>query len=691
MKFCLTYLFFFTGCFSTLVYGQSIKKANEAFEIFDYFKAKKIYEKRLKKAPYEASLGLAYIYHNQLNPFHSLPKAWRQCQLADSAWGSYKDKQKQKAQKFGFYASSKDSLYALIDSSWFLAIENSQNVSQYQDYLEHFPQGHFKNEAIVLRDIYAYKAALKTNTSAAFVNFLQSYPSSHLEPFALQKRDSLIFSESTEGNGIQEWIKFVQTYPNNQYLPLAKQNIFEYYYAFQNLDSLYYFIENFPNFKQWEKAHRRAITLGLSDYNLESYQKLILNYPLLRNRYLEQELTQVHHSEVFPWFQRGLWGAKFKDDFIISPDYSNLEAYRAGKAIVTNEDDESALISLNQDTLIPFKAHYLEFLTPYIVLVENDDLEFVITDQLDTLAYGNNINYASLGLNWCQIEGDYYFGKEKLVTGYIQYKEDIYPSLIYPTHTIYTKDNTLHLLKDSTFKKWISPEAYIFSTAHNQYGVKNMDGKTILKDEWSFLQFEDGVILAHQDKKIHFFDAKGKEIWTSKYNASFSDISEIQFNQHLISIKEKGKGVLYIIPSKKTLNGNFTVYDQYYAQEQKQGWNVYNLKREKLLSKLEAVKFVSHDIIAYKADEHIQLQHINGSLIAEECADVYFLQDFLIFEKDGLKSIYSLRSNKIIKGQIKYIMPFQERFALIKDVDDAYFLLDMSLHQMSLKNTSDFE
>ena len=54
------------------IWASNIDKAYEALTLFDYFKAKHLFYKNLKKLPTESSFGLATIFERNDNPFSNI-------------------------------------------------------------------------------------------------------------------------------------------------------------------------------------------------------------------------------------------------------------------------------------------------------------------------------------------------------------------------------------------------------------------------------------------------------------------------------------------------------------------------------------------------------------------------------------------------------------------------------------------
>ena len=51
---------------------SKINKANEALDVYDYFKAKKLFYSAIEKSKVEANYGLAVIYSRTDNPFSNI-------------------------------------------------------------------------------------------------------------------------------------------------------------------------------------------------------------------------------------------------------------------------------------------------------------------------------------------------------------------------------------------------------------------------------------------------------------------------------------------------------------------------------------------------------------------------------------------------------------------------------------------
>src|SRR5690349_7829130 len=82
MKRILLLLFFFP--FAVQLHAGRIERAYAALDMYDYFKARKLFLKAEKCHPVEAGYGLAIIYSRTDNPFHDISLA--HSSITMSAW-----------------------------------------------------------------------------------------------------------------------------------------------------------------------------------------------------------------------------------------------------------------------------------------------------------------------------------------------------------------------------------------------------------------------------------------------------------------------------------------------------------------------------------------------------------------------------------------------------------------------------
>ncbi len=94
------YYLIFVLLFITLITSSSrLKKGFEALDCYNYFEAKRKFEKVKKRHHVPASFGLSIIYQRNDNPFTNLDSAYTNIVSACLVYKSLQNKQKEKYKK----------------------------------------------------------------------------------------------------------------------------------------------------------------------------------------------------------------------------------------------------------------------------------------------------------------------------------------------------------------------------------------------------------------------------------------------------------------------------------------------------------------------------------------------------------------------------------------------------------------
>ncbi|MBL0328623.1 MAG: hypothetical protein IPP64_04230 [Bacteroidetes bacterium] len=102
----------FCVCFSMSfsAFGGKLSKAYDALKIYNYFEAKRLFEKSLKKESAPAAYGLSNIYFRADNPFSNIDSAYHYIILSEKKIQSLSEKNKIAYSKYGCTAVAIDSL-----------------------------------------------------------------------------------------------------------------------------------------------------------------------------------------------------------------------------------------------------------------------------------------------------------------------------------------------------------------------------------------------------------------------------------------------------------------------------------------------------------------------------------------------------------------------------------------------------
>jgi hypothetical protein len=83
---CIILNLFCSGLFAQL--GTGFKALKE----YDFFKARHIFKKELRKNPAPAAFGLALIHNDRLNHFYSLDSAFIRIEQSQNSWNILEDR-----------------------------------------------------------------------------------------------------------------------------------------------------------------------------------------------------------------------------------------------------------------------------------------------------------------------------------------------------------------------------------------------------------------------------------------------------------------------------------------------------------------------------------------------------------------------------------------------------------------------
>ena len=229
-KYLLIILFF---SFNT--YASKLDNGYKALRIYDYFKAKKIFEKYLKKDSLGASFGLSIIYYREDNPFYNIDTAYKFITITEDKFNSLEEKKDTLFYEdiSGFFDKSvyktkiyKDTIINLknkiIDK-----IYKTTEPKKYDDFIDKYFDYYKIDVVISLRDSLEFNIAKKNNTYESYSYYYEIYPNSRFSEEAKKKAKNRIFIENTSKNTLEEYEKFIKDFPNNPNVDNALDKIYE--------------------------------------------------------------------------------------------------------------------------------------------------------------------------------------------------------------------------------------------------------------------------------------------------------------------------------------------------------------------------------------------------------------------------------------------------------------------------------
>ncbi len=326
-------VFFTFFLLAPAVFAGGISKGYEALQQFNYFEAKKIFVKYLKKEPCAANYGLASIYVRTDNPFHSLDSALVCVQIAEGCYNKTSDKTKEKLSKYGFDYLHIADLRAQISHELFLIELKQPNEESLNKYQAKHLWATERFTAIEMRDSLGYLLATKLGTSAGFQQFMDKYPESKLKAKAQQEFYRLQYSEKTNSGMLSAYMNFESTYPNNPYVVDAQDQIYNLSTKNNTATDYDAFIKKFPKNRNLDDAWRKLYQLYMVDFSKErltSFKEKYPNYPWMADLETEQALSE---TVFLPYKVGGMFGWMDQTgNILIKAQYNNVGFFKDGLA-----------------------------------------------------------------------------------------------------------------------------------------------------------------------------------------------------------------------------------------------------------------------------------------------------------------------------------------------------------------------
>lgn len=351
-------LFLFT--ISLTIKAGKIDKAFEALEIYDYFKAKKLFYSQLtKKNQWLAAYGLSIIYYRNDNPFHNLDSAAKYITLSGNSFIHPKNELPNVA---GFWVDSLSirSLADSVASKAIFKIYLLNTTEAYEKFLLQHPFAGYKirNEAFYLRDELVFKLNRTYNASDSTKLFIQRFPESYFLTDYQTLLDKQIYEEKTPDKTTHQLIHFIKSYPKNKNVANAQDALFEIYKKDADVNGLDQFVKNYPASRSINEAWKLLYALSVKSYNTQELQNFASKYPDFPFKNSINKEIELNARFLIPMNENDNVG--FIDStgkFSIPPIYEAATPFKEGLAVVIRNDSS---FFINKENTNNFGTFYQE-------------------------------------------------------------------------------------------------------------------------------------------------------------------------------------------------------------------------------------------------------------------------------------------------------------------------------------------
>ena len=498
-------------CFSASLFANKISDGYKALSIFDYFKAKQLFQKSLYQFPVEASYGLATIYSRTDNPFSNIDSAAKYISISQA---KFKD-----TLTLSSYHINERTILTLVHTISLKGFEKYKtlcSVIAYHSFLTHyqFSPDSIKNKCYNLRDSIVYSNYSFYESSDSMRIFLLNYPQSQLYTRATADFYDIQYREQipvTEANYLKS---FLIKYPHNPRKTDAEKDLFNITKQLHQPDSLYQFIGKYSTALSKEQAWKALYSLSVKNYSKDELSRFLDKYPdypynesVLKEIFLAQKLLIPikNNDDKFGYIDTaGAW--------VIRPEFDDANLFTEGFASVCKNDSCYYINKEGQKT----SDYYFEETSDYnngAAIVKKGNEYYIInrSGQLTSKGY-EDINEASDNLYVCKLKNNYgaINAKGEPIIPFMYAKlGDFKNGFAYYLSTKYGLVNTTnHALKAEW--EWISDvdtNQVVIVKKENKFGLMRTNEAIVLAPSFDYIApCQNNIYLIVKNGKYGFYN-----------------------------------------------------------------------------------------------------------------------------------------------------------------------------------------
>src|ERR1035437_6363386 len=275
--------------------ANTIAKAFSALQSFNYFEAKRLFEKSIEQETAAAGYGLSVIYFCDDNPFINLYL------------------------KFNVSLNAIDSLKEKIYHKAYEIYKSHKSIVELDKFIDHYYTAPQLHEATDLRNSLAFREAQKADTYQAYQLFWETYPLADEIHEAQELFTFRFFQASTKNNTIEEFEQYLAKEPNSPYINEVENSIYALSTPNGKVDEYYHFIKKYPKNHNVGAAWHNIYSIYSADYKTASLVEFKIDFP--NSPFSEIVLKDIELSQkhLFAIRENNKWGFADSTGTIIIP------------------------------------------------------------------------------------------------------------------------------------------------------------------------------------------------------------------------------------------------------------------------------------------------------------------------------------------------------------------------------------
>lgn len=376
----------------------------EALEIYNYFKAKQIFERNLKRNTAAAAYGLSVIYFRQDNPFHDIEKAYHLSLKSIELYPSLRLRLASRLEeRFGINLNTLISHRAEIAKFNYRQAVQENTIAAMIEFKARHPWSAYKDSAENKQNTLAYDRAINADNSAGYELFLKHYCDTKFADEITQKLFDAQWKENIVTGDVATFDAFLANYPNHPNREKALDSIFYLFTKSNTIDDFELFIQKYPEHPRIDEAWLALYQLSISNYAAEqilAFQNRFPTFPFPER--IENDL-QLLQRQLLPFLSDGFYGfMDLEGHAVIPPTYDYASFFSNGLAAVM-KNDKVGFINKSNELIIPFQFEDAQDFDQGRSIVELDDYfgvidntgHFIIPPNFDDIGgYHNDITFA---------------------------------------------------------------------------------------------------------------------------------------------------------------------------------------------------------------------------------------------------------------------------------------------------------
>jgi hypothetical protein len=539
-----------------------LTQAFEALKVYNYFEAKDLFYKTMKKDTVPSSYGLSVIYGREDNPFFQLDSAYKYIVQAIRVAPTLDENDRMDYAALGVDSLALKSQMVHVDSSFYQLALEKNSVEQWNEFIEFHHCEPYLTQAIVKRNELAYAKALELNSSSSFEDFMNLYPQAEQFELANQNYQKRLFEEFVGTGDISAYRSFIAQYPESPYFDEAETKVYELSTASETVEAYMRFIEQNPDNANVGKAWRKIYALEINELSAKSIAAFTLKYP---NYPYSEELQEEFKAAVtrfYPVVENELWGfVDEKGALRIPCSYQWVEPFSENLAAVGTEDEVvfinkmgTVVIRENLEDAYSFKSGYVVAMRDDKMGVLNRFGEWIVQPIYEDLGeFSEGFFYAS-------IDGSYGFldaTGEVAIPFQFEDATDFYHGLaIVESDSGVGIINTLGTQVSNFEYDWIEPFKQSVEVVRcrmdDQFGLLDSLGRAVVPVEYDHIgDWSEGLALAESNGKYGFINTRGDTAIAFTYTYSTEAFKNSYFKNGYAKVYQSNKvGIIDTLGNK---------------------------------------------------------------------------------------------------------------------------------------------